>query len=55
MLCRADAFEAPLSEVCGVVQAAAATELRRLRGAAAAVQRQVAGLLRDGTTVMTIR
>ena len=50
---RADAFGAPLGEVCGVVGAAAAAQQRRLAAAAAGVQREVRALLRDGTTIMT--
>ncbi len=51
--CRADAFAAPLGEVCGVVQQHAAAEERRLAGAAAQLRQQVLGLLCDGMTLMT--
>lgn len=53
--CRADAFEAPLEEVCGLVQQAALAEQRRLAAAAAQLSQHVAGLLQAGmmTTVMT--
>ncbi len=50
---RADAFEAPAREVCGIMQAAAAAEERRLEASAAELRRQVAALLLDGTTVLT--
>lgn len=52
--CRADAFEAPVEEVCGVVQQAAADEQARLVGAAVALRREVGELLRDGMRVMTL-
>lgn len=50
---RADAFAAPLGEVCGIVQQAAAAEQQRMAAAGAKLRQQVQGLLRNGMTIMT--